>query len=139
MKLELEMKSDNAVRSRKPAKTFKPLFRMLPVGRAYVEKAWPTMRSLDWTRAADTAKVLPMGFSIPRACLSASTVVLLMACGVQSEHGMRQTELGIALQGRVRHRDGSGLSHPKATSVSDRQPPHLNAPLGRATLPGHAT
>jgi hypothetical protein len=48
VKLELEMKSDNAVRSRKPAKTFKPLFRILPVGRAYVEKASPTMRSLDW-------------------------------------------------------------------------------------------
>jgi len=80
------MKSHNAVRSTKPAKTFKPLFRMLPVGRAYVEKAWPTMRSLDWTRALDTAKVLPMGFSIPRASLSASTVVLLIACGVpQSE------------------------------------------------------
>jgi len=33
--------------------------------------------------------------------------------------------------------DGSKSS--KASPVSDRQPPHLNTTLGRATLPGRAT
>ncbi len=31
---------------------------------------------------------------------------------------------------------GVGSKSSKATSVSDRQPPHLNTALGRATLPG---
>jgi Bacterial Ig domain len=32
-----------------------------------------------------------------------------------------------------------GSKSSKASPVSDRQPPHLNTPLGRATLPGRAT
>jgi hypothetical protein len=33
----------------------------------------------------------------------------------------------------------TGSKSSKATPVSDRQPPHLNTTLGRATLPGRAT